>query len=124
MVVVVVAPSRVVVVAPAMVVVVVAPAIVVVVVAPSSVVVVVVGATQLQPTHSSPAGQSKAPDGELGSHSSPASTVPLPQVANVVVVVAPEMVVVVVDSQVHASVQGLQSGQTCAPEGELASHSS
>jgi hypothetical protein len=80
------------------VVVVVGAAVVVVVVGAAVVVVVVV----LFATHvhcgvqCSPAGQRSAPDGELGSHCSPGSTLPLPQVDSVVVVVVDAPVVVVV----------------------------
>src|SRR5262249_35329089 len=68
----------------------------------------------------SPAEHVKPPDGELASHCSPGSSLPLPQV--------PPGIVVVVDpwTGLHVHVTGLQSqpGGQNAPPGELGSHSS
>jgi hypothetical protein len=105
--------------------------------------VVVETGSQVHPiVHTSPAGQTIAPDGELGSHSSPVSRTPLPQLGGVVVVgvvvvvlvdveagtlLVDVVVGVVVDEtgwQVHPAVHSSPAGQTSAPDGELASHSS
>ncbi|HXJ37093.1 MAG TPA: hypothetical protein VMS22_23955, partial [Candidatus Eisenbacteria bacterium] len=81
-----------------------------------------------------PSGHRSAPDGELGSHCSPESTTPLPQVPCVVLVddevvvvldvllelvVEDEVLVVVVDSHWHWELQTWPSGHRSAPDGEL-----
>jgi hypothetical protein len=105
----------------------------------AGVVVVTTGSHVQASVHSSPGPHRSAPDGELKSHSSPASTTPLPQFVGVVVVVVlvevvegalvvdvevVGVVVVATGSHVQPGVHCSPAGQTRAPEGELVSHSS
>jgi hypothetical protein len=108
------------------------------------VVVVVVDSHVHAPEHTSPGAHVNAPVGELASHGSPASTTPFPHVpATVVVVVDDDVVVVVVvdddvvvvvamvdvvvvevDSHVHAPEHTSPGAQVKAPPGEVGSHGS
>src|SRR6185369_16177792 len=90
----------------------------------ASVEVVVVDAQVHAAVQTSPGAQRNAPPGELGSHGSPGSTMPLPQRFRVVVVVDGVVDVVVVEAHVQAAVQTSPGAQRKAPPGELGSHGS